>query len=54
MWNHLEKKYKNIQKKNMWYIHTQTHTHTGALLSHKKEWNFTICSSVDGSREDYA
>ena len=24
--------------------HTHTHTHNGILLSHKKEWNFSICN----------
>ena len=25
--------------------------HSGILLSHKKEWNNTICSSMDGPRD---
>ena len=24
-----------------------THTHYGILLSHKREWNLSICSNVD-------
>ena len=35
-------------------IHTHRHTHTGVLLSHKKEWNFAICSKVDGPEGYYA
>ena len=39
----------------MWYTHTHTHTHThtqyGILPSHKKEWNNSICSNMDGSRD---
>ena len=29
-------------------------THTEILLSHKKEWNFAICSIMDIGREYYA
>ena len=25
----------------------------GILLSHKKEWNNTICCNMDGSRDDH-
>ena len=32
--------------KKMWYIYI----YSGILLSHKKEWNHTICSNIDGSR----
>ena len=28
-----------------------THTHTGTLLSHKKEENNDICSNRDGPRD---
>ena len=28
-----------------------THTHTGILLSHKKEQNSAICNNMDGSRD---
>ena len=35
--------------KMLWYTHT--HTHTGLLLSHKKEWNNAICSNMDGPRD---
>ena len=31
----------------MWCVHTHTHTN-GILLSHKTEWNFVICSNMDG------
>ena len=27
------------------------HTYNGALLGHKKEWNNTICSNMDGPRD---
>ena len=27
--------------------------HNGILLSHKKEWNNAICSSMDGLRDDH-
>ena len=27
------------------------HIYNGILLSHKKEWNNTICSNVDGPRD---
>ena len=42
--------------KKIWYTHTHTHTHThnGLLLSHKKEWNFAICSNMDGLGGYYA
>ena len=33
---------------NMWY------THSGILLSHKKESNFAICSNLDGHGGHYA
>ena len=35
-------------KEDVVYTHTQTHTHRGILLSHKKEWNNAICSNMDG------
>ena len=40
----------------MRYTHTITHTHTHneILLSHKKEWNLTICNNMDGSEGYYA
>ena len=28
--------------------------HNGILLSHKREWNLTICNDMDGAREYYA
>ena len=34
--------------KKMWYIYN------GILLSHKKEWNLSICNNTDGLRGDYA
>ena len=27
------------------------HTYNGILLSHKKEWNHTICSNMNGPRD---
>ena len=33
------------------YIHTHTCTHSGILLSHKKEWSFDICNDMEGARE---
>ena len=27
---------------------THTHTHSGILLSHKKEWNIAICNNING------
>jgi len=27
------------------------HIHNGILLSHKKEWNNTICNNIDGPRD---
>jgi len=29
------------------------HTHNGVLLSHKKELNTAICSSLDGPSDDH-
>ena len=29
------------------------HTYNGILLSHKEEWNNTICSNTDGPKDDY-
>ena len=46
--------------KNRWTdrdmcTHTHTHTHTHRnTLSHKKEWNFGICSNMDGVGGHYA
>ena len=37
-----------MDKEDMAYIHN------GILLSHKKEWNFAICSDMDGFGEHYA
>ena len=34
-----------MDKEDMVYIHRRT------LLSHKKEWNNTICTNMDGLRE---
>ena len=28
-----------------------THIYNGILLSHKKKWNWVICSEVDGPRD---
>ena len=36
------------------HTHTHTHTHNEILLSHKKEWNFAICSNIDGLGGHYA
>ena len=33
------------------YVCVCTHTHTGILLSHKKEWNIAICSNIGGPRD---
>ena len=40
-----------MDKEDMGYIYMYTHTHTGILLSHKKEWNNAICSNMDGPRD---
>ena len=32
------------------YIYIYTYIYNGILLSHKKEWNNTICSNIDGPR----
>ena len=32
-------------------VYTHTHTHSGILLSHKKELNNAICSNMDGPRD---
>ena len=29
------------------------HIYNGILFSHKKEWNNTICSNMDGPRDDH-
>ena len=29
------------------------HVYSGILLSHKKEWNITICSNMNGPRDDH-
>jgi len=31
----------------MWYTHTHKHTHSGILLSHRKEGNFAICNNMN-------
>ena len=33
---------------------TMGHLHNGVLLGHKKEENFSLCNSMDGSGEHYA
>ena len=33
------------------YTHTHKQTHSGILLSHKKEWNSAICRGMDGPRD---
>ena len=33
------------------HIYIYTYTHNGILLSHKKEWNNAMCSSMDGPRD---
>ena len=33
---------------------TMGHLYSGVLLGHKKEENFTLCNSMDGSGEHYA
>ena len=38
----------------MWYTHTHTRTHTMEYYSAKKEWNFAICSNMDGVGWHYA
>ena len=30
------------------------YTYNGILLSHKKEWNLTLCDNMDGPRKYYA
>ena len=40
---------------NRWVYKTTTgHLQNGILLSGKKEENFTLCDSIDGSGEHYA
>ena len=36
-----------------YYTHTHTHTHTynGILVCPKKEWNYTLCSTMVGGRD---
>ena len=54
-------KYKSVTKKlidsNIVLVgdntHTNTHTHTGILFSHQKEWNLAIYIDVDGARVHY-
>ena len=36
------------------YTCVYTHTHTGILFSHEKEWNFAICSNMDRRGGHYA
>ena len=43
-----------MDKEGVIYIHityTHTSTHNGTLLKHKKEWNNSICSNMDGPRD---
>ena len=35
------------------HTHIQTHTDNRILISHKKEWNFAICSNMGGSEGYY-
>ena len=37
-----------------WIKKVVVHLHNGILLGYKKEWNFTICHSMDGLRGYYA
>ena len=34
-------------------VRIHAHTHTGIWLSHKKEWNDAIGSSMGGTRDDH-
>ena len=52
-----------MDKEAVVFIHTHTHTHThtcvcvrvcvcnGILLSHKKEWNIAVCSTMERPRD---
>ena len=40
--------------KNICHIYIHTHIHTHTLLSHMEEWNFAICSNMDGLGAYYA
>ena len=35
----------------MWCVHTCIHTDIGIELRHRKEWNTTICSNMNGPRD---
>ena len=46
-----------VDKEIVIHTHTHTHTHThsqGTSVSHKKEWNLTICDNMHGSWGHYA
>ena len=40
--------------KDEWIKKTGTYMHNRILLSHKKEWNLTICDRMDGPSGHYA
>ena len=43
-----------VNKMGHTHTHTHIYTHSGILLSHKKEWNFAVCSNMDGFGGHYA
>ena len=43
-----------MDKEDIVHTHTHTNVYNGILLSHKQEWNFDICSNVDGLGGNYA
>ena len=32
-------------------MHYKIYTHNGVLLGHKREWNYVICSNMNGPRD---
>ena len=43
-----------IGKEDVIHTHTQTHTCSGIILSHEKEWNAAFCNNMDGPWIYYA
>ena len=42
-----------MNKEDVVYTHTNTHTHNGILFNYKKEQNCAIFRDMDGSRDCY-
>ena len=54
IYNHQDKEAAQVSISRWVDRTTRGHLHNGILLGGKKEESFTLCDSMDGSRENYA